>query len=644
MLVWLLLLLLVTPAAAADVDDVALTRLRAADPEAASTFDAAQAALDAGDPAGSEAGFEAVGKAAPRFDLTFRRLCQARLAQGKRSQALAPCRRALALEASPRNQLTMARALVALPTDVALPPEARREASQLVKAAMAADTQDVAIQRAACGVAWRNRDQKPFERCAGRLQVLAPEDPMTWYFAALSAGGKDRFGEARDHLDRAVELGLDADKAATLERQMLSHRSTPVKLASLALTAAVGWLLWLLGLFVAGSILSAMTLKIADRLPGLGPDEPLPGQAMRRAYWGVLWLCGATWYATLPLLGGVVVGVGGALAWYLFTSLVNPIPGIVVLVSTVTTLGGLTRGFFLPNPEGAMREGIDPAMHPRLNALLIELAEQVGAPRIDRVYLEPGTDLAVFQRGARRASVGRKSLHCLDLGGALLDGLRVGELKPLLAHEFGHIAANDTGRGRFVLSTRRLLFQVAEHLILEGQNRWWNPTWWFLNLYVRLYFRLSFGLSRLQEVLADRRAVLVCGSEGFASGFDRLVHVSARFSMTFNLVLDDVVGSDRILRDLYALAPARPPTDWEVKREVEKMREEAERSAYDSHPPQEERIAFARRLEVPTPPWSMEDGDPAWQLLRDPMDARKRLTATLRFRLNRAYGLDLRER
>ena len=56
-------------------------------------------------------------------------------------------------------------------------------------------------------------------------------------------------------------------------------------------------------------------------------------------------------------------------------------------------------------------------------------------------------------------------------------------------------------------------------LIQNGAAAVYNPAWLFATRYHQIFLRISQGASRLQEVLADRRAVSAYGSRPFVDGF-----------------------------------------------------------------------------------------------------------------------------
>ena len=92
-----------------------------------------------------------------------------------------------------------------------------------------------------------------------------------------------------------------------------------------------------------------------------------------------------------------------------------------------------------------------------------------------------------------------------------------GQLKAVLAHEYGHFVNRDTAGGGLALAVRRAVWQMAESLASGGAARWYNPAWLFVTGFHKLFLRVSQGASRLQEILADRWAALAYGGAEFAA-------------------------------------------------------------------------------------------------------------------------------
>src|SRR5262249_41240942 len=198
--------------------------------------------------------------------------------------------------------------------------------------------------------------------------------------------------------------------------------------------------------------LSAATLKAASQMaadPRAAPVHHLT--ALRSVYRGVLWLTCAIFYLSLPLV--VLLVVGAAYALWLAFAAIGRIPvqlaltvALVVSVSlwAVAKSLGAVLGRAKSSDPGIK---LDLNEHPRFAAAIREAAERVGTRPVDTVFLTPGTDIAVYEKGGLGRRMSGHTERCLILGVAVLDGMTQGQLKAVLAHEYGHFVNRDTAGG-----------------------------------------------------------------------------------------------------------------------------------------------------------------------------------------------------
>ncbi len=272
--------------------------------------------------------------------------------------------------------------------------------------------------------------------------------------------------------------------------------------------------------------------------------------------------------------------------------------------------------------------------------MLTEVAGKIGTPPVSTVFFTPGTDVAVMERSGMRGLLGGASERCLILGAGVLRGMKVIELKSILAHEHGHFHNEDTAGGGFALAVRRSLFTMAMTLARSGVAAWYNPVWHFLRAFHRVFLVISQGASRLQEVLADRWAVRAYGSEPFERGLRHVIRRSALFGAHVNATLDEVVTGKLPLQNLYTYKPAK-------KNDVEKAIEEAidaEPSAYDSHPSPRARFEAAAALAVPPPEAGPDDAEPAWSLFSDRRRLEEQMTDQVRAQILASHAVAIPRR
>ncbi len=97
---------------------------------------------------------------------------------------------------------------------------------------------------------------------------------------------------------------------------------------------------------------------------------------------------------------------------------------------------------------------------PQLFEFLDRLADEAGAPRPHRVFLSARVNAAVFY-DLSILNLIYPSKKNLEIGLGLVNVLTLGELKAVLAHEFGHFAQKSMAVGRWVYIAQ----QIATHVI-----------------------------------------------------------------------------------------------------------------------------------------------------------------------------------
>ncbi len=395
-----------------------------------------------------------------------------------------------------------------------------------------------------------------------------------------------------------------------------------------------GWVAGLVALLVLGSLLSGAVLRTAGELARSRSASPSGGAALRRAYAAVLWLCCAYYYASLPLLALLTPALGGGILYFFLAIGRIPIKlALIVVVLTLATLWSILKSLFVRGADQDPGARLDLGAHPRLRALLDDVAARVGTRAVDGVYLTPGTDVAVMERGGLSRQLCGATERCLVLGVGVLDGFRIGALKAVLAHEFGHFSNRDTAGGGFALAVRRSLYKMAQGLAESGAAAWYNPVWLFLNAFHRVFMRVSQGASRLQEILADRWAAMTYGSKAFEEGLRHVIERSVRFNAGASRAVA-AMAQCHAVANLYAPPEEPQAPDPEVEQAI-KTALTRKPSPYDSHPSPSERTRWVRALNAPGTVSSVEDARPAWTLFADPVAIQTEMTEAVRQMIQR---------
>jgi Zn-dependent protease with chaperone function len=254
--------------------------------------------------------------------------------------------------------------------------------------------------------------------------------------------------------------------------------------------------------------------------------------------------------------------------------------------------------------------------------------------------MTPGTDIAVMERGgAFRQFAGRKE-RCLILGAGVLEGMRLGQFRAILAHEYGHLSNRDTAGGEFALAVRRSLITMAHNLAHGGAAAWYNPAWLFLNAFNRIFLRISQGASRLQEVLADRWAATIFGAQAFEEGLRHVIARSVRFEAYSGAALDEVIEAKSALTNLYSYRPATAPSEQEIEARIQAALTRPP-SPYDSHPSPMDRFALVRALPTTGTKTSTDDESDAWILFSDRASIEMEMTAVVRESVQAESGVEI---
>jgi Zn-dependent protease with chaperone function len=621
----------------ADFERRITDELRARDPGAAELFQTASAALDRGDMAAALEGYRAVEARAPDFNHAVRRECTLLSRLGSHDQAIAACRRALALDDSGENHAALAEALVrgalGRERDAALS-EARTHA-------------DVAVQRlpddefawyVLLGVAEAQRDVALMGGAGRRLRELLPESYAGWYAGALAAASLGDLDVAREMLEGARTRALPPAEYQRLRSALDDARPLPERALSTVAPWLAVWAAVFALLLLAGVALSAVTLAATRDATGAEPTRR--ERLVRSVYRLVLGATSVFFFASIPAMAVAMTLLGAGLILLALSVGHVPIKLLAVIaVVTLVTLWGLARAawfvFVVRNEDPGLR--LDTAEHPRLRALLDDVAAAVRTRPVDEVFVTAGTELAVFERGGLRARLTGRGRRCLVLGVGVLDGFATGPLRAVLAHEYGHFANADTAGGDVALAVRRSVGVLALSLVEGGVATWYNPAWWFVRGFSKVFLRVSHGASRLQEVLADRRAVETYGSDAFVEGLRHVIERSVRFDHHVGATLKEVIDERRGLANLYGYRPSAPPDASAVQRDIDEALSHAA-SPYDSHPVPAERFERARAQAVTVAP-TADAEEPAWSLLADREGLERRLTDRVRDRISLEHGV-----
>ena len=591
------------------------------------TFRRATEAMDSGRFTDAEPLYRQVLTSAPEFTPAMRRLGDVLMSLNRDTEGLALLNRAVQIERSPENLISLAQALAYRAGGKAGSTAEQKAALGLAKEAAQAnhDPQDASYDATVAQLALALDDTGSFRQALQTLTQKYPRDGATHYFAAVDAAIGGHWETAEDQIREAGRLGVPRETVDDFLASGVHSRAVAWRYARYTMYALIVWAAGLALLFAAGRVLSQRTLSSIE---GADPNVLASDaeRSLRRIYRVLINCAGAYYYLSLPFV--VVIVVGGTAAVVYAFIMIGRIPLQLVAVlgsAAVVTIVKMVQSLFVKTSTQDPGRVLEETEARPLWTLARDVAANVGTRPVDEIRVTPGTDLSVYERGSagqRRHDVARR---VLVLGVGLLNGFEQGAFRAVLAHEYGHFAHRDTAGGDVALRVRRDMWMFAVALARQGQAVRWNLAFQFLRLYERLFRRLSHGAVRLQEVLADRRAAHLYGPAAFAQGLRHVVARSVEFEAAVNVELQNAARAKRSVSNLYAL----PPLPSLSSRDVEhRIADEMSRPTTedDTHPGPQDRVRLTQRVRHDG---ACSDSTPVWELFSDPHHLMAEMTATV---------------
>jgi Zn-dependent protease with chaperone function len=259
---------------------------------------------------------------------------------------------------------------------------------------------------------------------------------------------------------------------------------------------------------------------------------------------------------------------------------------------------------------------------PRLFEFIDRLADEAIAPRAHKVYLSARVNAAVFY-DLSLLNLIIPSKKNLEIGLGLVNVVTLGELKAVLAHEFGHFAQRSMAVGRWVYISQ----QIAGHIVarrdaldklLQQLSRFdLRVAWvgWLLSIIVwsiRSMMDVLFrgvllaqrALSRQMEFQADLVAVSLTGSDALIHALHKLNAADDAWDKALAFANTEA-GAGRGISDLFAVQT----------RIIMRMREILNQPMYGQVPPLPASNCAAHRVfktELAQPPRMWGTHPPSW--------------------------------
>lgn len=241
-----------------------------------------------------------------------------------------------------------------------------------------------------------------------------------------------------------------------------------------------------------------------------------------------------------------------------------------------------------PGPE------LTEADHPKLFAVIREMAAKTGQSEPDRVYAVPSVNAFVGTRGGLLGFGGKK---IMGLGWPLMQALTISEFKAVLAHEFGHFHGGDTRNAPRIYRIREAIGRIMLRFEDEGGTPFDRPFKWF----AEHFLAQSQIVSRRQEYNADALAAQIQGPTALINGLRKLMGVSKAFDEYYS---DEIVPILRMRMRVPIAEGFYSFLESEITRErlaedIDFSQFETDAHPYDTHPPTGYRIKNVSRFPEP---------------------------------------------
>jgi tetratricopeptide (TPR) repeat protein len=455
-----------------------------------------------------------------------------------------------------------------------------------------------------------------FRQAADTLLERFPNNEYAHYYAGIRQLQDGEWKAAEASLRRARDLGMPEESLAELLKVAIDNQAWIWEYATATLVIVACWGLGLVLLFAAGRMLSTLTLRSLQRS---GPEVVSAGQRrLRTAYRWCINLAGLFYFLSLPIVVLIAVALPLSLGYaLLMVPVLNLALVAVVLIlgvgGVLTALSGVRAAFVRLNGADIGR-AVTEAECPLLWQEVREVADRVGTRCVDEVRLVPSADIAVVERGGFLDQLRDRGRRVLILGLGALQGLKRDSLRCILAHEYGHFQNRDTAGGHIALRVNVAMRNFADAIVRRGKIRWWDVAVQFLRLYHRLFARLTFGASRLQEVLADRVAVRCYGREALVDGLTHVIRRSVEFEVVVNRAVREALRGPQTGLAFYRPEVPVPLAEREqIEAAVRKLLERPT-DENDSHPSPGDRFELAAHVGAEERPlsdvlaWELFDG------------------------------------
>jgi tetratricopeptide (TPR) repeat protein len=286
-------------------------RLAAIAPQAVDGFQRATAALDAEDYRAAIPLYQQVLEEAPLFTPAMRRLGASLAATGQTRPGLDYCEKAVKLERSPENLVSLGQ-MLAYPAPNQQGSEVQMQrAFSLAKEAVEKDKreEDGSYLSLLASLALTTEHEADFRQASETLARTHPEIMSTHYFNAIRLAMDQNWIDTEDEIKTAERLGLPHQTAEALRSSSGIRRRAMIARGWRYAPWVIGmWVLALLLLYAVGKIFSSLTLRFIE---SADPNASISGKEafLRTCYRQLINVAG---YVSLPIVFVLVLGLAQA--------------------------------------------------------------------------------------------------------------------------------------------------------------------------------------------------------------------------------------------------------------------------------------------------------------------------------------------
>jgi Zn-dependent protease with chaperone function len=597
------------PARNATKEKAMLEELAAVAPSSVDTFRRGTEAMDQGEYEKASQLYAEVAKQAPAFTPVLRRLGTCLAASGHSDEGLELLEKAVQIDRSPENLASLAQVLASLGEGRDGTEEQRTWAFALAKEAKdkykASDDPSYALLLA--HLAMVQQKEGDFREATSILVKNYSDLMATHYYNAVRLAMDENWIAAEDEIKKAEEMGLSTRAVQDFLDSGVHRRATAWRWSRYALYIVAAWVCGLLMLFATGKIFSKLTLYFIERSDP-NSQASIEEIRLRRCYRGLINTAGSFYYVSIPVVMFLVVAVAGSVIYGFFVLGTIPIKLVIVLVvGAIVTLYMMLTSLFIKPESGDPGRALTLEEAPGLWKLTREVADDLGTRALDEIRIIPGTEIFVYERGTAYERRHDLAQRILVIGIGLFSGFSQNSFRAVLAHEYGHLANRDTAGGDVALRVSQDMMKLAYAMAQGGQAVWWNVAFQFLRIYAFLFRRVSYGATRLQEVLADRTAARLYGAAAFEQGLRHVIRRQIQFNYLAEKSIGEATKSGRALQNIYVL-------DVKHEKAVEAEIENAlthQTSEEDTHPSPSDRFRLVSRVICPT---QQAPSGPMWDL------------------------------